>query len=111
MTGLSATEETLGSRFRAERMIFGFVPLIHAYVRITDSGENFLLEVCPPNQLPNRVSKKAHRVWYKDGEVTREEIAVICMGAVGGKIKKVNKPFAFLINNDGQFVSWGECLK
>lgn len=107
---------TLGRYLRAARLRFGWMPQLHAFMRLSIVADDlFRAEVVPPDQVPSeRVDKaKSFVIWYdaeRRSEGLPEEMAGVCRRVLFGAARpvRIKRPVAFLFDGDGEFKGWAE---
>jgi len=92
---------TLGETIRGARLGWGWCGAIEAFVRISDSGPDILIDIRPPGTLPKHGDGE-HRVWWaSDGCFDAEASEFVgreVRRLVAGDLRrvKVRRPIAFV---------------
>ena len=94
-----ATSPVFGTMLRAWRLRFAYVKSRNCFLRASDLGKNFLIELCPndSSMIPNAVKGRLYRV-MDDAEKHFE------LSPVLRSIKAVHKPFTLILDDDGEIV-------
>jgi len=98
---LAKNSVTFGTFLRATRLRYCYVPSRDCFVRISDSGKHFLVELVPNKvHLLGGAGKKLYRVLDNPEKYFRLSPVLSC-------IKSVRKPFKLVLDNSGEMVSNG----
>lgn len=94
---------TLGTRIRSLRLGYHWSARHGAWIRIAGGGDKPIrVDVAPEDKIPAvRGDREPHRVWWDDTTII-DGITLL------KHVRRVNKPFSFIIDDSGDLV---RCLR
>lgn len=90
---------SFGVMLRATRLRFVYVPSWDGFMRVSDKGENFLVEI-RPNRV-DQLESGGKRTQYR---LIEDPYELIQQSPVLRAIKKVHKAFDLVLDDEGQEV-------
>lgn len=95
------SEVKFGMNLRAYRLGWGLSRRHGCYIRMTDCGINTRVELCPIDDVPNKMGGKTHRCWWDDP-------SILDMLPWLKPVKKIKQYVSLIINDSGEIVRDGK---